>query len=66
MITAGGFTPAAKGKSPYGYDQIVSLINQIRPQIVFLLYDIPFQVPYINELRQASSPQKIFARELAS
>jgi hypothetical protein len=35
--------PAAKGQSPYGYDHIVSLIDQIKPAIVFLLYDIPFQ-----------------------
>ena len=47
---------AAKGKSVYGYDQIVPLIEKIKPAIVFLLYDIPFHVPYLAELRKASSP----------
>lgn len=51
--------PAAKGKSVYGYDQIVPLIEEIKPAIVFLLYDIPFQVPYLAELRKALSQPKI-------
>lgn len=51
--------PAAKGKSVYGYDQIVPLIEEIKPDIVFLLYDIPFQVPYLAELRKASCQPKI-------
>src|ERR1051325_1372948 len=51
--------PAAKGKSVYGYDQLVSLIENIKPQIVFLLYDIPFQVPYMEQLRKASPQPKI-------
>jgi len=51
--------PAAKGKSPYGYDQIVSLIAEVKPAIVFLLYDIPFQIPYLEHLRKASPPPKI-------
>jgi glycosyltransferase involved in cell wall biosynthesis len=49
---------AAKGKSRYGYDQIVPLIEQIQPAIVFLLYDIPFQVPYLEELRKANPQPK--------
>jgi D-inositol-3-phosphate glycosyltransferase len=51
--------PAGKGESVYGYDQIVSLIDQVKPAIVFLLYDIPFQVPYMEELRRASPRPKI-------
>ena len=50
---------AAKGKSVYGYDQIVPLIEQVKPAIVFLLYDIPFQVPYMEELHKASSQPKV-------
>lgn len=51
--------PAGKGKSVYGYDQILPLIEQIQPAIVFLLYDIPFQVPYMEQLRSAQPQQKI-------
>lgn len=51
--------PAAKEKSRYGYDQIVPLIEQIQPAIVFLLYDIPFQIPYLEELRKAVPQPKI-------
>src|SRR3989440_651381 len=50
---------ASKGQSVYGYDQIVPLIDQIKPHIVFLLYDIPYQIPYMRELRKASSRPKI-------
>jgi len=50
---------ASKGKSVYGYDQVVPLIEEIKPAVVFLLYDIPFQVPYLQELRKASSQPKI-------
>ena len=47
---------AAKG---YGYDQIGPLIGEIRPAIVFLLYDIPFQVSYLEQLRKAAPSPKI-------
>ena len=50
---------AGKGKSRYGYDQIVPLIEQIQPAIVFLLYDIPFQVPYLEQLRKTKVQPKI-------
>jgi D-inositol-3-phosphate glycosyltransferase len=50
---------ANKSKSRYGYDQIVPLIAQIQPAIVFLLYDIPFQVPYLEELRKTVPRPKI-------
>jgi glycosyltransferase involved in cell wall biosynthesis len=52
---------ASKGKSRYGYDQIVPLIEQIQPAIVFLLYDIPFQGPYLEQLRKAApQPRVVF------
>jgi D-inositol-3-phosphate glycosyltransferase len=51
--------PADQGKSRYGYDQIVPLIEQIQPAIVFLLYDIPFQVPYLEQLRKAVPQPRI-------
>lgn len=50
---------AGKGQSRYGYDQIVPLTEQIQPAIVFLLYDIPFQVPYLEQLRKATPQPKI-------
>lgn len=50
--------PAGKGTSRYGYDQILPLIEQIQPAIVFLLYDIPFQVPYLEQLRKAAPQPK--------
>jgi glycosyltransferase involved in cell wall biosynthesis len=50
---------AGKGQSRYGYDQIVPLTERIQPAIVFLLYDIPFQVPYLEHLRKAVPQPKI-------
>jgi D-inositol-3-phosphate glycosyltransferase len=50
---------AGKGKSVYGYDQILPLIEQIKPAVVFLLYDIPFQIPYLKQLRQAVPMPKV-------
>jgi glycosyltransferase involved in cell wall biosynthesis len=46
--------PAAKGRGVYGYDQILPLVAQVRPAVAFLLYDIPFQPPYLEELRKAA------------
>ncbi|MDQ3906837.1 MAG: hypothetical protein M3268_00675, partial [Acidobacteriota bacterium] len=50
---------ASKGASVYGYDQIAALVREIRPEIVFLLYDIPFQVPYTAELRKAEPRPRV-------
>lgn len=50
---------AAQGKSVYGYDQILPLIEELKPAIAFLLYDIPFQIPYLKELRQATPQPKV-------
>ncbi len=50
---------ADAGKSVYGYDQILPLIEKIQPNIVFLLYDIPYQIPYLKELRKARPQPKV-------
>ncbi len=50
---------ADAGKSVYGYDQILPLIEKIQPQIVFLLYDIPYQISYMKELRKATPQPKV-------
>ena len=50
---------ASAGSSVYGYDQIPSLADKIQPAIVFLLYDIPFQVPYMEVLRKSEHPARI-------
>ena len=36
--------PAKQGGDPYGYSQLPTLVNEIRPALVFLLYDISFQI----------------------
>ena len=51
--------PAKSGDSVYGYDQVLPLIEQIRPDMVFLLYDIPFQIPFMKILRSAKPTPKI-------
>lgn len=50
---------ADAGKSVYGYDQILPLIEEIQPNIVFLLYDIPYQISYLKELRKARPQPKV-------
>lgn len=45
---------ASKGTSVYGYDQVVPLVDSLRPDLVFLLYDISFQPVYWAHLRRAS------------
>lgn len=52
-------TPAGAGTSVYGYDQIKTLVGQIRPAIIFLLYDIPFQVPYMKILRESAPDARV-------
>jgi glycosyltransferase involved in cell wall biosynthesis len=51
--------PAGTGDDRYGYNRIAPLIDEIKPSIVFLLYDIPFQVPYLDHLRKAVPLPKI-------
>lgn len=53
--------PAAKGTSRYGFDQLAPLVDEIQPAIVFLLYDIVFQLQYLEHLRKAKwRPQIVF------
>lgn len=49
---------ANQGESVYGYDQIPKLVAGIRPALVFLLYDIPFQPGYFDVLRQVTPQAK--------
>jgi len=44
---------ASQGASVYGYDQVVPLVDTLRPALVFLLYDISFQPVYWAHLRLA-------------
>jgi D-inositol-3-phosphate glycosyltransferase len=50
---------AGKGTSVDGYDQILPLIEKLQPAIVFLLYDISFQLPYLEQLRRAVPRRQI-------
>ena len=52
---------AAKGGSRYGYDQVAPLVDQLQPAIVFLLYDIVFQPPFLEHVRKAKwQPKTVF------
>ena len=51
--------PAGKAGSRYGFDQIAMLVDQLQPAIVFLLYDIVFQVQYLEHLRTAAAQPRI-------
>ena len=51
--------PAAAGKSRYGFDQVAPLVDQIQPAIVFLLYDIVFQVQFLEHLGKARHRPRI-------
>lgn len=50
---------ANAGKSVYGYDQIAPLVERIQPAVVFVLYDIAFQVQYLALLRKLTPAPKI-------
>lgn len=50
--------PAGKTGNHYGYDQVAPLVDRLHPAIVFLLYDIVFQVQYLEHLRKAARPSK--------
>lgn len=51
--------PAGTGASRYGFDQIAPLIDQLQPAMVFLLYDIVFQLQYLEHLRKAAAKPRI-------
>src|SRR5687767_6568837 len=44
--------PAKHAGDVYGYNQLPKLVHEIRPAVVFLLYDISFQTRYLNVLRR--------------
>src|SRR5215210_3906727 len=46
---------ANKDGSVYGYDQVVPLIEEVKPALVFLLYDLSFQVHYLELIRSAAT-----------
>jgi D-inositol-3-phosphate glycosyltransferase len=50
---------AGKVANRYGFDQIAALVDQIQPAIVFLLYDIVFQVQYLEHLLKAAAKPRI-------
>ena len=51
--------PAGKIGNRYGFDQVATLVDQIQPAIVFLLYDIVFQVQYLEHLRKAAAKARL-------
>jgi len=51
--------PAGKAGNRYGFDQVTMLVDQLQPAIVFLLYDIVFQVQYLEHLRKAAAKPRI-------
>ena len=52
---------AKQGGDVYGYNQLPKLVNEIRPAVVFLLYDISFQTRYLNVLRSLTpQPKTVF------
>jgi glycosyltransferase involved in cell wall biosynthesis len=50
--------PAGEKEDRYGFNRIGPLIEELQPTIVFLLYDITFQVPFLEHLRRAKPPAK--------
>jgi D-inositol-3-phosphate glycosyltransferase len=53
--------PTGKVEDRYGFDRMAPLIAEIQPRIVFLLYDIVFQVQYLEHLRKAAAkPRAVF------
>ncbi len=51
--------PAAGGGGVYGYERILPLVAEVKPDVVFLLYDIPFQPAYVEQLRRAGPRPKV-------
>src|ERR1700719_2211771 len=52
-------SPAGKAGNRYGFDQIATLVDELQPAIVFLLYDIVFQMQYLEHLRKAAAKPRI-------
>ena len=53
--------PAAEHGDVYGLNRIPELVAELRPQLVFILYDIPFIPHYLAALRAARSAAKVVA-----
>ncbi|HYJ04408.1 MAG TPA: glycosyltransferase [Chthoniobacterales bacterium] len=51
--------PAGKAGNRYGFDQVTMLVDQLQPAIVFLLYDIVFQMQYLEHLQKAAAKPRI-------
>ncbi len=53
--------PAKAGGDVYGYNHLPKLVSEIRPALVFLLYDISFQTRYLDILRRITpQPRTVF------
>lgn len=53
--------PAKQGTDVYGYSHLPKLVHEIRPAVVFLLYDLTFQTRYLNVLRRLPpQPKTVF------
>ncbi len=53
--------PAKQAGDVYGYSQLPRIVNEIRPAVVFLLYDLTFQTRYLNVLRRLTpQPKTVF------
>lgn len=46
--------PAADETGPYGFGRIAGMVDELDPDLVFLLYDLPFQRRYLEALRAAA------------
>lgn len=46
-------------KDPYGYAKIPELVSSLNPDIVFLIYDLVFQVEYLKILKKCTQEFKI-------
>jgi len=46
--------PAEDEAGPYGFSRLPRLIDELRPDLVFLLYDLTFQIRYLAAIRQAA------------
>lgn len=51
--------PAAERGDLYGFNRVEELVAKVRPRLVFLLYDLPFQGRYLEALRAAGGTAKV-------
>lgn len=50
---------AATPDDPYGLRMLPGLLREVRPRLVFLLYDLTYMAQYMEVLREAESPPVI-------